>query len=157
MFIYTHTYTYIPPTVSGTKGFWGAAAAARDSYVQRHLPRSARTGLRMGSPCNLCAWRAHGRRRGAAFPLPYACRAHWRAKTGLGMGPCLRDKVAGLLPMAVLSGARSSPPPPRDVSGLLWALTHKGEYVACMWPTCVYMYTHVYTCMPIHTIHAHMD
>ena len=90
MYIHANTYTYIhihAHTISVMKGFWGAAAAARDSYAQRHLPRSARTGLRMGSPCNLCAWRAHGRRRGAAFPLPYACRAHWRAKTGLGMGP----------------------------------------------------------------------
>ena len=85
--IHTHTYTYISPTISVMKGFRGAAAAARDSYAQRHLPRSARTGLRMRSPCNRCVWRAHGRRRGAAFPLPYACRAHGRAKTGLGMGP----------------------------------------------------------------------
>ena len=84
--IHTHTYTYIPPTISVTKGFWGAAAAARDSYAQRHLPRSAPTGLRMGSSRSLCAWRAHGRCRGAASPLPDACSAHGRPKTGLGTG-----------------------------------------------------------------------
>ena len=88
--IHTDTYTYIhihAQTISVMQGFCAAAAAARDSYAQRHLPRSARTGLRMGSPCNLCAWRAHGRGRAAASPLPDACSAHGRAKRGLGMGP----------------------------------------------------------------------
>ena len=85
--IHTDTYTYIPPTISVMKGFWGAAAAARDSYAQRHLPRSALTGLRMGSICNLCAWRAHGLHRGAAFAPPDACSAHKCAKMGPGVGP----------------------------------------------------------------------
>ena len=41
------TYRYIQihtHTISVMKGFWGAAAAARVSYAQHHLPRSDRTG-----------------------------------------------------------------------------------------------------------------
>ncbi len=64
--IHTHTYTYIHLTISVGRGFWGAAAAARGSFLQRNLPRSARMGLRMGSISNFCTWRAHGRSRGAA-------------------------------------------------------------------------------------------
>jgi hypothetical protein len=120
-------------------------------YAECYLPRSAQTGLRTGSSSAHCAWRAHELHRGAAFAPPDACSAHKCAKMGPGVGPWSRDKVAGLLPMAVRSGARWLPAPPGDVSGLLWALTHKAVYVACMWPTYVYMYTHVYTCMPIHT------
>ena len=80
--MYTHTcndlgtsdtYTYIhihAHTISVMKGFWGAAAAARDSYAQHRLPRSARTGLRTGSSSAHCDWMAHGLCRGAALAPP---------------------------------------------------------------------------------------
>ena len=65
--IHTHTY---PLKFSVRRGFCAAAAAARDSYAQRHLPRSARTGLRTGLSSAHCDWMAHGQCRGAAFAPP---------------------------------------------------------------------------------------
>ena len=74
---YTHTYIYIhihthtyPLKFSVSRGFCAAAANARDSYAQRRLPRSARTGLRTGSSSTHCDWRAHGLCRGAALAPP---------------------------------------------------------------------------------------
>ena len=64
---YIHIHTH---TISVMKGFWGAAAAARVSYAQHHLPRSARTGLRTGSSSAHCDWMAHGLCRGAALAPP---------------------------------------------------------------------------------------
>ena len=75
--IYTHTYIHIhihthtyPLKFSVRRGFCAAAANARDSYAQRHLPRSARTGLRTGSSSAHCDWMAHGLCRGAALTPP---------------------------------------------------------------------------------------
>jgi len=140
-YIHIHTHTYPPQSVAW-RGFGVLllphATPMRSSTYPDLLGRGS-------------GW------DGAALSLPYACRAHGRAKTGLGMCPWSLDKVAGLLPMAVLSGTRSLPPPPGDVSGLLWAPTHKRVYVACMWPTYRYMYTHVHTCIQIHAIRTHMD
>ena len=81
---YIHIHTH---TISVMKGFWGAAAAARVSYAQHHLPRSAWTGLRTGSSSAQCDWMAHGLCRGAALATPDACNVHGCAKTGVGMGP----------------------------------------------------------------------
>ena len=64
---YIHIHTH---TISVRRGFCAAAAAARDSYAQRHLPRSARTGLRTGSSSAHCDWMAHGQCRGAALAPP---------------------------------------------------------------------------------------
>ena len=71
--IHTDTYTYIhihAQTISVMQGFCGAAAASLDSYSQRHLPRSARTGLRTGSSSAHCDWMAHVLCRGAALAPP---------------------------------------------------------------------------------------
>ena len=69
------------------KGFWGAAAAARVSYAQYHLPRSARTGLRTGSSSAHCDWMAHGLCRGAALAPLDACNQRARVRqNGCGNG-----------------------------------------------------------------------
>ena len=78
--IHTHTYTYIPPTIIGVlRCFCG-----RTRLIFAEPPTQISSdGLRMGSPSNICAWGANGRRRGAALSPP--TRA---ARTGAPKGGC---------------------------------------------------------------------
>jgi hypothetical protein len=150
-YIHIHTHTYPRQSVS-----WRGLGVLLLHHATPMRSATYPDLLGRGSGWDLYATFARGGPMGCTgglrLPPPDACSAHKCAKMGPGVGPWSRDKVAGLLPMAVRSGARWLPAPPGDVSGLLWAPTHKRVYVGCMWPTYVYMYTHV--CQYIH-IHAH--
>ena len=161
--IYTHTYRYIQihtHTISVMKGFWGAAAAARVSYAQHHLPRSARTGLRTGSSSAHCDWMAHGQCTGAALAPPTRAARTGAPKRVWEWVPDRGIKWRGCCPWLSWVGPAGCPPP----LGMFRACCGHQHIKEYMWPvcglhmcTCIHMYTHVYTCMPIHTIHAHMD
>ena len=155
-YIHIHTHTYPPQSVA-RRGFGVLLLPHATPMRSAAYPDL----LGRGSGWDLHATFARGGPMGGAgellFPSPTRAGRTGAQKLVWAWVPDCGIKWQGCCPWLSWVGPARRRPPPRNVSGLLWALTHKGVYVACMWPTYVYMYTHVYTCMPIHTIHAHMD
>ena len=78
--------------------------------------------------------------QGSCSPHPRRVQRARARQNGSGNG----SLIAGYSGRAAAHGCPEWGPlvaaPSRDVSGLLWAPTHKRVYVACMWLTYVYMY-----------------